>query len=82
MTNPQRLTDRPHIDVLALGEEGRGSANDVKFLDRSIQLCPHDFPFSGWYGMNDAVGTLKNPADGVVRRHPAIAGSGETGVKS
>jgi hypothetical protein len=39
----------------------------VKFLDRSIQLCPHDFPFSGWYGMNDAVGTLKNPADGVVR---------------
>jgi len=39
----------------------------VKFLDRSIQICPHDEPFSGWYGTNDAAGTLKSPADGVVR---------------
>ncbi len=39
----------------------------VKFLDRSIQVCPHDYPFSGWYGYNDAAGTLKSPAKGVVR---------------
>ncbi len=39
----------------------------VKFLDRSIQICPHDFPFSGWYGYTDAVGTLKNPADAAVQ---------------
>ena len=39
----------------------------VKFLDHSIQICPHDFPFSGWYGYNDAAETLKAPAAGVVR---------------
>ena len=33
----------------------------VKFIERSIQICPHDFPFSGWYGYRD-------PAqEGVVR---------------
>jgi len=41
----------------------------VKYFERSIQICPHDFPFSGWYGYNDAFGTLKNPLDGVVRPH-------------
>jgi hypothetical protein len=25
----------------------------VKFIERSIQICPHDFPFSGWYGFRD-----------------------------
>jgi len=39
----------------------------VKFLERSIQICPHDFPFSGWYGYNDALGTGGSPAEGVVR---------------
>jgi len=39
----------------------------VKFLERSIQICPHDFPFSGWYGYNDVAGTLRSPAEGVVR---------------
>jgi len=39
----------------------------VKFLDGSIQICPHDFPFSGWYGYTDAAGTLKNPADAAVQ---------------
>ena len=39
----------------------------VKFIERSIQICPHDFPFSGWYGYNDAAGTLRSPAEGVVR---------------
>jgi len=39
----------------------------VKFLEHSIQICPHDFPFSGWYGYNGAVGTLRSPADGVVQ---------------
>ncbi len=41
----------------------------VKFLERSIQICPHDFPFSGWYGYNDAADTLKGLADGAVRPH-------------
>jgi hypothetical protein len=41
----------------------------VKFLDRSIQISPHDFPFSGWYGYNDAMGTLRSPAEGTVRPH-------------
>jgi len=34
----------------------------VKFLERSIQICPHDFPFSGWYGYRDAGdGSLVRP---------------------
>jgi len=39
----------------------------VKFLDRSIQICPHDFPFSGWYGYNDAMDTLQSPVGDMVR---------------
>jgi hypothetical protein len=39
----------------------------VKFLEQSIQVCPHDFPFSGWYGYNDAIGTLKSPAASAVQ---------------
>jgi hypothetical protein len=35
----------------------------VKFLERSIHICPHDFPFSGWYGYRDAA------QEGVVRPH-------------
>lgn len=27
----------------------------TKLIERSIQICPHDFPFSGWYGYNDAL---------------------------
>jgi hypothetical protein len=26
----------------------------VKFLEHSIQIAPHDFPFSGWYGYHEA----------------------------
>ena len=41
----------------------------VKFIENSIQIAPHDFPFSGWYGFNDAFGTLKSPAQGAVSGH-------------
>jgi hypothetical protein len=41
----------------------------TKLLDRSIQVCPHDFPFSGWYGYNDAVAAGKPAEAGVVRPH-------------
>ncbi len=40
-----------------------------KYLRRSIQIAPHDFPFSGWYGFNDAFGTLKSWRKGIVRNH-------------
>jgi hypothetical protein len=39
----------------------------VKFLEQSIQICPHDFPFSGWYGYRDALSTVSSPARGIVR---------------
>ena len=39
----------------------------VKFLERSIQICPHDFPFSGWYGYNELLGSPKSRQEGVVR---------------
>jgi hypothetical protein len=40
-----------------------------KAMRDSIQLAPHDYPASGWYGFNDASGTLKNLTDGVVSNH-------------
>jgi len=40
-----------------------------KFLLGSIQLAPHDWPPSGWYGFNDAFGTLKSYAAGTVSNH-------------
>jgi len=40
-----------------------------KFLLKSIQIAPHDWPFSGWYGFNDAFGTLKSYTSGTVRNH-------------
>lgn len=41
----------------------------TKYLRDSIQIAPHDHPFSGWYGFNDAWGTVKSWTDGVVRNH-------------
>ena len=40
-----------------------------KMLLDSIQIAAHDHPPSGWYGFNDAWGTLKSYASGVVRDH-------------
>ena len=39
----------------------------TKLIKDSIQIAPHDFPFSGWYGFNDALLTGGDPAKGVVR---------------
>ena len=40
-----------------------------KYVLGSIQIAPHDFPFSGWYGFNDAFGTLKPYSAGKVSNH-------------
>jgi hypothetical protein len=40
-----------------------------KFMRGSIQIAPHDWPFSGWYGYNEAVGTLKSFRSCSVRDH-------------
>jgi hypothetical protein len=40
-----------------------------KFILKSIQIAPHDWPFSGWYGFNDAYGTLKSYKKGIVSNH-------------
>jgi len=37
----------------------------VKFIERSIQICPHDFPFSGWYGYKDEGGGDRGGGTGV-----------------
>jgi hypothetical protein len=42
---------------------------NVKFLAGSIQIAPHDYPFSGWFGYNEAHGTLKSYATGMVGNH-------------
>ncbi len=44
----------------------------MKFFDRSIQVCPHDYPFSGWYGYNDALFTGGKAADGKVRPYTIL----------
>jgi len=40
-----------------------------KFLLRSIQIAAHDWPPSGWYGFNDAFGTLRSYKAGTVSNH-------------
>jgi hypothetical protein len=40
-----------------------------KFLLGSIQIAPHDWPGSGWYGFNSAYGTLRSYASGTVSNH-------------
>jgi hypothetical protein len=40
-----------------------------KLLIHSIQIAPHDYPFSGWYGFNEAWGTDKDFEDGKVSNH-------------
>ncbi len=40
-----------------------------KYMLHSIQIAPHDYPFSGWYGFNDAWGSLRSLRDGVVSNH-------------
>lgn len=40
-----------------------------KYLLNSIQIAPHDYPFSGWYGFNSAWGTLRSFRNGVVNNH-------------
>jgi hypothetical protein len=40
-----------------------------KYMAGSIQIAPHDYPFSGWYGYNDAYGTLKSWREGTVSNH-------------
>lgn len=40
-----------------------------KLLLNSIQIAPHDYPSSSWYGYNDAMGTLKSFKKGTVGNH-------------
>jgi len=40
-----------------------------KMLLQSIQLAPHDYPASGWYGFNGSWGTLRSYRAGIVRNH-------------
>jgi len=40
-----------------------------KVMLASIQIAPHDWPASGWYGFNDAYGTLKSFRRGKVSNH-------------
>jgi hypothetical protein len=61
---------KPHPVELYFHGPGYSYARPpVKFLEGSIQISPHDYPFSGWYGYKDAAGTLKSCADGVVGNH-------------
>lgn len=52
-----------HPDGYSYAQPGR------KLLLRSVQLAPHDFPASGWYGFHDAWGTLRSFKAGKVRNH-------------
>jgi hypothetical protein len=49
---------------------GRSYAQPAKkLLNKSIQIAPHDYPSSSWYGYNDALGTLKSFKKGIVNNH-------------
>ena len=40
-----------------------------KLIRASIQIAPHDFPASGWYGYNSSFGTLRSYKAGAVSNH-------------
>ena len=42
---------------------------NAKFMAGSIQIAPHDYPFSGWYGYHEAFGGPKPLSAGKVRNH-------------
>ncbi|OPX23254.1 MAG: hypothetical protein B1H04_03885, partial [Planctomycetales bacterium 4484_123] len=49
---------------------GRSCAKPArKLLAWSVQIAPHDYPFSGWYGYNPAAGTLRPARAGSVGDH-------------
>ncbi len=52
-----------HPDGYSYAQPGK------KMLLESIQIAPHDYPPSGWYGFNDAWGTLKSFKAGKVSNH-------------
>ncbi|KPK85333.1 MAG: hypothetical protein AMJ81_03835, partial [Phycisphaerae bacterium SM23_33] len=52
-----------HPDGYSYAQPGK------KMLLGSIQIAPHDYPPSGWYGFNDACGTLKSFKSGTVGDH-------------
>jgi len=41
----------------------------IKMILKSVQIAPHDWPPSGWYGYNDAFRTLASYETGWVRDH-------------
>jgi len=52
-----------HPDGYSYAQPGK------KMLLGSIQIAPHDYPSSGWFGFNDAWRTLKSYKAGTVHNH-------------
>lgn len=52
-----------HPDGYSYAQPGK------KLLRGSIQIAPHDYPVSGWYGFNEAWQTLRSPKSAVVGNH-------------
>ena len=41
----------------------------AKYMLDSVQIAPHDWPDSGWYGFNSSFGTLRSYKQGTVSNH-------------
>jgi len=52
-----------HPDGYSYAQPGK------KLLRASVQIAPHDYPASGWYGFNDAWTTLRSPKAAAVDNH-------------
>lgn len=42
---------------------------NAKYIAGSVQIAPHDYPFSGWHGYNSALAAGKEAASGRVSNH-------------
>jgi hypothetical protein len=64
---PPNCTSPAPVELYFHAPGGSYARPPQKFLAKSIQICPHDYPFSGWYGYNDALFTGGKAEQGKVQ---------------
>lgn len=66
---PPNVRGKAPCELYFHGEGYSYAQPGKKMMLHSIQLAPHDWPPSGWYGYHDAWGTLGSFRRGIVRDH-------------
>ncbi|HUT35787.1 MAG TPA: sugar-binding protein [Planctomycetota bacterium] len=66
---PQQIQGKAPAELYFHPEGYSYAQPGKKMLRDSVQIAPHDYPASNWYGLNDSWGTLRSYRKGVVRNH-------------